>query len=90
MVIAIDSNVFIYHFERHPEFYQAAIKAFNSLQGENRGITSIISLIELLSLPQTNKDLKNLQSLYATIPNLTTLDVNQEIALESARISGSF
>ena len=84
MVIALDTNVFIYYFERHPEFGPAAKLTLAKLSKPGtKGVTSIVSLLELLSLPQGSKILDDLKSRYLRIPNLTTSDVSQEIALEA-------
>ncbi len=91
MVIALDTNVFIYYFERHPEFGPAAKLTLAKLSKPGtKGVTSIVSLLELLSLPQGSKILDDLKSRYLRIPNLTTSDVSQEIALEAARIRRTY
>lgn len=85
--IGIDTNVFIYHFQGHPQFGPAAKKLITSLtNNKKKGITSVVTLIELLSLKVSDVDLKALETSYLEIPNLKTHDVNQRISIQAARI----
>ena len=87
MVIAFNTNVFIYYFEKNPRFGPAAKRALSKLaRKRTKGITSIISLIELLSLPQKKEAVAGLEELYWQIANLETVDVSREIGLATARI----
>ena len=87
MVIGLDTNLFIYFLEGNPQFGLAAKKVLKSLtKSGNRGVTSIVSLLELLSVDKNEAEIDNLEGLYLEIPHLTTLDVDQTIALEAARI----
>ncbi len=87
MVIAIDTNIFIYFFEKNPEFGLKSKKIFELLATKRaQGTTSVITLIELLSFQRGQGETDKLKNLYSTIPNLMTIDVNRVIALESARI----
>ncbi len=86
-LVGIDTNIFIYYYQSHPKFGPTTQKIFTSLAlNKTRAVTSVITLIELLSLTTTSEIAKQLQSLYFETPNLVTLEVNQEIALEAARI----
>jgi hypothetical protein len=50
--VLIDSSVWIYHFEQHPEFAAAAGGVVQSLeQGRFRGIVSELTLLELTVRP---------------------------------------
>lgn len=87
MVIAFDTNIFVYYFEQNRRFGQAARRAISLLTKDKvRGVTSVISLIELLSLPQSKAAVANLKDLYSQIARLTTVDVNEDIGLGAARI----
>lgn len=86
-LIALDSNVFIYHFEQNPQYSLYTHKIFTKLiKGTISGITSIISAVETLSFP-ISKDLeKNIIEGFSTLPNFKILDVSFEIGIEAARI----
>ena len=52
-IIGLDTNPFIYLFERHPQYFPLAETIFNYLKMPNvHGITSIITLIETCVYPQ--------------------------------------
>lgn len=85
--IGLDSNIFIYLFEKNPEFIKSCQVIVDLLQKDQiQASTSIISLIETLSFPSPLKILKGIQEGFQTMPNLTIIDVNQDIALEAAKI----
>lgn len=91
MVIGFDTNIFIYHFEKHPEFHKSADKALENLaKPKHLGITSVLTLIELLAFPQESSNIKNLQEALLTNPNLKIIDLNQEISLEAAKIRRTY
>jgi len=51
-VIGLDSMLFIYHFEKYPNFWPKTQKLFDLLEkGKFQGITSVIALIEILTFP---------------------------------------
>src|SRR5438874_1595200 len=86
-VVGLDSNLFIYHFENNPDFTIFTTKVFDRLSNEKlRGVTSIISVVETLSFPSTPEVIKDIQNAFSVVPNLRIIDVNQQIAIEAARI----
>lgn len=86
-LIGLDTNIFSYHFHNHPQFVKFTNIIFNYLnQDQLKGITSVITLTELLSVNVNLAKIKILQQAFQTTPNLTVLDVAQEIALEAAKI----
>lgn len=87
-LIALDSNVFIYYFEENPKFGSASKKIFNALSVKIlRGITSILSLAELLSKKDLPENIASqVEEDFFEIPNLSILEVNREIAATAARI----
>ena len=86
-LVALDSNIFIYHFEDNQEFklpvdliYQGLIKT------TIRAVTSVVSVIEALSYPMPDVVVKEIEEAFKNTPNLQILDVNYEIAREAAKI----
>ena len=91
ITVGIDTNVFIYYFQQHPQFGHKAKNVFQSVtRGEIRAITSIITLIELLSLGGSDKDIEKLKTIYLQTPNLKTFDITQSISIEAARIRRNY
>lgn len=86
-LIGLDTNIFSYHFHNHPHFVRFTDIVFNNFnQDQAKGITSIITLTELLSAKVSPSKLKILQQAFQTTPNLTVSEVNHDIALEAAKI----
>jgi predicted nucleic acid-binding protein len=86
-IIALDTNIFIYYFQQHPQFGISAKKNFELLiKNKARAVTSIITLIELLSLKIPETEVNKFKSLYLETPNLATIEINQTIGIEAAKI----
>lgn len=86
-VIGVDTNIFIYHFDRSSTFHQTAqnhLAAF--LLKRVLLVTSSITLTELLSFNVQEKLLTKLEQEFLSIPNLTILEVNNNIAIKAAQL----
>lgn len=86
-LIAIDSNVFIYHYQAHPEYSPLTFKIFKDLERKNSKIvTSIITLVEVLGYKQSPEIIKQLEQVFDTAIGLSLVELNQSIATDAARI----
>lgn len=86
-LLALDSNIFIYHFEANPSYVSYTSQIFNNLiNASSRGMTSIISLIETLSYPSPQILLDQIEESFKTLPNFVIYDINQAIGIEAAKI----
>ena len=90
-VVGLDTNVFIYAYQEHPEYLPVVRSLFARLDTdpEFRAVTSIISLIETTSQPlRLNR--QDLVSTYTTAllntPNLTTYSVDIAVARKAAEL----
>lgn len=89
--ICIDTNIIIYFLQANPLFERSVKSIFSKItKGEIRGIISVISISEILSLQASQRELKKLKEVLLTIPNLEILDVNQKIAEEAAKIRRNY
>ncbi len=89
--VGLDSNIFSYHFHQHPLFGPTAKELFSLLSlGQLRAVTSIITLIEILSVKAPLSKIKGLEKLFSETPNLTTVEVNSKIAVKAATIRRSY
>jgi len=83
-IIGLDSMLFIYHFEKYKHFWQRTQTIFENLEkGQFQGVTSMITLIEILTKPKKEKDyflMKVYKELLTTFPYLEIAKVNFEIA----------
>ena len=86
-LVALDSNIFIYHFEDNQEFKPPVDLIFKGLaEATTRAVTSVISVIEALSYPMPDVVVEEIEEAFKNIPNLQILDVDHEIAREAAKI----
>lgn len=86
-LVGLDTNIFIYYFQKHLQFGLRAKEIFEYLS-ENKisAITSNITLIELLAFPLPPNLLKQLEDDLLSFPILKIQEVSNQIALEAARI----
>ena len=89
-VIAADTMVFIYHLQEHPRYVPATQVILNAWEtGSRQGVTSIISLAEVLVKPLRDGNevaAEDYRRLLTTFPNLRLDDVNRNIAETAARL----
>ncbi len=83
----VDTNIFIYYFQEDEKFGPRAKKILELLvAGKAQAVTSIITQVELLSLPTTEQQTEYLRGLFLETPNLQIKELTPEIADEAARI----
>ena len=86
-ILALDTNIFAYYFNRLSPFYLISEKLFEHIFKKNTSmVTSILTLTELLSLKAPEPMLKILQSEFFVIPKLKVREVDRTIAVEAAAI----
>ena len=82
--IGLDSMIYIYHFEEASGFSDQTKKIFRLLENGNfSGISSVISMIEILTQPKKKRIfylVKEYQHLIRNFPNLEIKDVNFKVA----------
>ena len=82
--IGLDTMLFIYHMEDHPKYSTVTEKLFEGVEhGKHSGVTSILTLIELLIKPKREGNLiavSDYRDLVLTFPNLTVMDVNLKVS----------
>jgi len=91
--VLLDTSVWIYHFELHPQFGAAATQVIERLEdGKFRGIASELTLLELTVRPlqlgrQDAAD--DYETLLSYFPNLDLLPISREILMEAAALRAS-
>jgi predicted nucleic acid-binding protein len=82
--IGLDTMVFIYHFEENRVYSPLTFSIFESLEkGNFNGITSILTLLEILVKPKRENNLiltERYKILFETFPNLQVKTLNENIA----------
>jgi len=83
-IIGLDTMVFIYHFEENQIYSPLTFSIFESLEkGNFNGITSILTLLEILVKPKKENNLlltERYKLLFETFPNLQVKELNENIA----------
>jgi predicted nucleic acid-binding protein len=87
-VVGLDTSIFIYHLEDHPRYAPVTETIFHSLEeGRNQGITSFLTLIEILVKPKAEELLevaRDYEYYLTTFPNLTLFPFDLEIARKAS------
>jgi len=81
-VFALDTNCFIYHFEKHPVFSPLTEELFLLLK-KKKAITSSITLSELISKKEIfadRKKLTNYKVAFLSTPSLRVVEVDLKVA----------
>lgn len=93
-IIALDTMIFIYHFERHKVYQDITWEIFSSIEnGAKKGITSIISLLEILIKPKKGNypDLvEEYKFLFRTFPNLKVVNVDEEVVNHASTLRAKY
>ena len=83
-IIGIDTMVFIYHLEDHPDFSFITERLFDEIEkGKYNAVTSFITLIEILVKPKSGGDFKavgDYRDLLLTFPNLKFSPLDLQIS----------
>ena len=83
-IIGIDTMIFIYHFEDHPQYSHITERIFDAIEhGKYKAVTSVITLIEILVKPKRDGNLtaaKDYKDLLLTFPNLKIFDLDLKIS----------
>ena len=86
--VGLDTSIFIYHLEDHPRYAPVTEIIFHSLEeGRNRGITSFLTLMEILVKPKVEDLLevaRDYEYYLTTFPNLTLFSFDLEIAKKAS------
>lgn len=93
-IIGVDSCVFIYMFEDHPEFQPLCAAVFDSLsKSEAHIIASAITVSEVMVKPFEKKNHRAIalyENVFATLPNFSLVPVDFQVAEDAARIRSEY
>ncbi len=89
-VIGLDTPIFIYHLEDHPRYAPLTDVIFSALEkGAYRGITSYLTLMEILVKPIAAGFLdaaRDYEYYLTTFPNLSLFEMNLEVARRASEV----
>ncbi len=90
--ICIDTAIFSYHLSEHPKYVNYTSAILEAIEGGRvEGLTTTVTLTELLTYPVQKADLQTMQEweLYLTnFPNLLIIPLDQSLAREAALVRG--
>jgi predicted nucleic acid-binding protein len=80
----VDTMLFIYHFEDHPQFGPGATRLLQAAEKDRlQLVTSVLTLMEVLVVPKRERQVQLCQryrELFASFPQLTVLAIDLPIA----------
>ena len=83
-IIGIDTMVFIYHLEDHPDYSHVTERIFEAIEnGKYHAVTSVVTLLEILIKPKRDRNLsvaKDYKDLLLTFPHLKIFDLDVKIS----------
>ncbi|KRF31745.1 type II toxin-antitoxin system VapC family toxin [Paenibacillus sp. Soil787] len=92
--IALDTNMFIYVFEQHPDFGEKAKAILEEVEnGVISAVASAVSLTEILVKPIREGNLnleKQYKLLFTHFPNLSIIPIDNSIAERAAYLRGIY
>ena len=93
-VVGLDTMVFIYHFEESQIYSPLTFSIFENLEkGNFKGITSILTLLEILVKPKKENNsllTERYKLLFETFPNLQVKTINENIADIASTLRASY
>lgn len=93
-LMVLDSMCFIYHFADHPRYAQLTSQIFQLLEtGKNKAVTSTVSVIESLVLPEKQNDqliCYEYEKVFKNYPNLQILPVDFNIGRLTAKLRAKY
>jgi predicted nucleic acid-binding protein len=93
-VIGLDTALFIYHFENNPTYLPFTRELFSSIEmGEKKGITSTITLLEIIFKPIElgRVDVaRKYEAILVNFPNLEIVDLDRDVIRQAARLRAEY
>lgn len=93
-LVCLDTLVFIYHFEEHPDYLKKTSIIFNAVEcGHVKAIGSMIAMLELLVQPLRDgrDDLAdNYRKILRYFPNFELVPVDNAIADRAAKLRAAY
>jgi predicted nucleic acid-binding protein len=89
-IIALDTAIFIYHFEKDNCYFPATQILFHNIQSlHNKGVTTVVTLAEILIRPMQLENVEAIEDYKIVLnnfPGLTIIDIDQKICILAAQL----
>ena len=93
-VIGLDTAIFIYHFEENPTYLPLTRELLSSIEmGERKGVTSAITLMEIIVKPLTLGQIdvaRKYEAMLVNFPNLDIIDLDRDVIRQAARLRAEY
>jgi len=93
-IIGLDTAIFIYHFEENPAYLPLTRELLSSIEsGQRKGITSTITLMEIIVKPLALKQIavaRKYEALLVNFPNLAVVDLDRDVIRQAARLRAAY
>jgi predicted nucleic acid-binding protein len=93
-MVGLDTALFIYHLEDHPRYSLITADLFSEMEkGSFRGMTSFLTLMELLVKPKAEgkpEVVQDYEFVLTTFPNLTFVPMGLEVARRAADLRAAY
>ena len=93
-VIALDTSIWIYHFENHPDYLPVTTEILNAVeQGALRAVASELTILEIIVRPlklELYDAADDYEILLSEFPNLALLPVTRSILRHAATLRASY
>jgi predicted nucleic acid-binding protein len=93
-IVGLDTTLFIYHFERHPDYSPLTEELLSEIErGVRKGVTSTITLMEIIVKPLSlgrNDVARKYEALLMNFPNMEVVDLNRDVIRQAARLRAEY
>jgi predicted nucleic acid-binding protein len=92
--VGLDTPVFIYHFENHPNYRNLTFELLEAVeQGRLQAVTSVLTVMEINVRPLSlgrEEVARQYEALLANYPNLNLIEITREVAHRAADLRAKF
>jgi len=93
-IVGLDTAIFIYHFEKNPIYLPLTRELFSGIEmGERTGVTSTITLMEIIVKPLTLGQInvaRKYEAMLVNFPNLDIIDLDRDVIRQAARLRAEY
>ena len=93
-VIALDTSIWIYHFENHPEYLPVTTQVLTAVErGDLQAVASELTILEIIVRPlklELYDAADDYEILLSGFPNLTLIPVTRSILRQAASLRASY
>lgn len=93
-LVGLDTSVFIYHFEAHPDYLPLTQAVFAGIErGRWHGVSSVVTFMELAVRPyQLGHEhlARQVEALLIHFPNMQWIEISRSVAHQAARLRAEY